>query len=94
MNQQFWDKLPKDLQEKVSQAMKEATEFERKSTAEDDAKIMADLKNMQLSQKTWDFWIKWCTKSWMEKSYGRYLSTILWCNWWRFNQKKQLIQNN
>ena len=39
MNQQFWDKLPKDLQEKVSQAMKEATEFERKSTAEDDAKL-------------------------------------------------------
>ncbi|RBQ29142.1 DctP family TRAP transporter solute-binding subunit [Aliarcobacter vitoriensis] len=44
MNQKFWDKLPKDLQEKVSQAMKEATEFERKATEEDDAKIMTELK--------------------------------------------------
>src|SRR5574344_2067978 len=51
MNQQFWDKLPKDLQEKVSQAMKEATEFERKATAEDDAKIMADLKKYAAESK-------------------------------------------
>ena len=51
MNQQFWDKLPKDVQEKVSQAMKEATEFERKATAEDDAKIMANLKKYAAESK-------------------------------------------
>ncbi len=40
MNEQFWNKLPKDLQEKVNQAMKEATELERKETAVEDKKIM------------------------------------------------------
>lgn len=43
MNEQFWNKLPKDLQDKVSQAMKEATELERKETSIEDEKIMADL---------------------------------------------------
>ena len=32
--------------------MKEATEFERKATAEDDAKIMADLKKYAAESKT------------------------------------------
>lgn len=44
MNQQFWDKLPKDLQEKVAIAMKEATELERKETAIEDQKIREALK--------------------------------------------------
>ncbi|QKF78393.1 DctP family TRAP transporter solute-binding subunit [Arcobacter defluvii] len=44
MNEQFWNKLPKDLQEKVSQAMKEATELERKESAVEDAKIMDELR--------------------------------------------------
>ena len=43
MNQQFWDKLPKDLQEKVSQAMKEATKFEREAATKDDEHIMSEL---------------------------------------------------
>ncbi len=43
MNEQFWNKLPKDLQDKVSQAMKEATELERKESAVEDARIMEEL---------------------------------------------------
>ena len=43
MNEQFWNKLPKDLQDKVSQAMKEATKFERDAAAKDDETIMAAL---------------------------------------------------
>ncbi len=43
MNESFWKKLPKDLQEKVSLAMKEATEFERKESAIEDEKIMEAL---------------------------------------------------
>ena len=44
MNEQFWNKLPKDLQEKVTQAMKEATALERKESLEEDEKIMAELR--------------------------------------------------
>ncbi|MBD3829702.1 MAG: TRAP transporter substrate-binding protein [Arcobacter sp.] len=43
MNSKFWDKLPKDLQANVAQAMKEATELERKESAVEDAKIMEEL---------------------------------------------------
>lgn len=43
MNEQFWNKLPKDLQANVSQAMKEATVLERKESALEDAKIMEEL---------------------------------------------------
>ncbi|QKF67974.1 TRAP transporter, substrate binding protein, DctP family [Arcobacter venerupis] len=43
MNEQFWNKLPKDLQANVSQAMKEATALERKESALEDAKIMEEL---------------------------------------------------
>ncbi|MFA6788132.1 MAG: DctP family TRAP transporter solute-binding subunit [Arcobacteraceae bacterium] len=43
MNTQFWNKLPKDLQEKVAQAMKEATKLEREETSIEDAKIMEEL---------------------------------------------------
>lgn len=51
MNQQFWDKLPKDLQEKVSQAMKEATELERKAAADEDIQFMEDLRKYSLDTK-------------------------------------------
>jgi C4-dicarboxylate-binding protein DctP len=44
MSEKFWNKLPKDLQEKVSQAMKEATEYERKESAVEDEKIMSELR--------------------------------------------------
>jgi len=44
MNQQFWNKLPKDLQDKVSQAMKESTELERRETSIEDEKIMDELR--------------------------------------------------
>ena len=43
MNEQFWNKLPKDLQANVAQAMKEATELERKESALEDAHIMTEL---------------------------------------------------
>lgn len=43
MNEQFWNKLPKDLQASVAKAMKEATELERKESAVEDDKIMAEL---------------------------------------------------
>jgi C4-dicarboxylate-binding protein DctP len=51
MNTQFWNKLPKDLQEKVSQAMKEATELERNESALEDAKIMEELTKYAQSSK-------------------------------------------
>lgn len=44
MNQQFFNKLPKDLQEHVKTAMKEATELERRETAIEDAKIIDALR--------------------------------------------------
>ena len=43
MNEQFWNKLPKDLQASVAKAMKEATALERKESAVEDDKIMAEL---------------------------------------------------
>ncbi|MDX4050684.1 DctP family TRAP transporter solute-binding subunit [Aliarcobacter skirrowii] len=51
MNQQFWDKLPKDLQEHVKTAMKEATELERRETAIEDAKIIAALNDYARDSK-------------------------------------------
>jgi len=44
MNKQFWDKLPKEFQADIEVAMKEATELERKETALEDEKFMADLR--------------------------------------------------
>lgn len=44
MNEQFWNKLPKNLQDNISQAMKEATVLEREESAIEDAKIMEELK--------------------------------------------------
>lgn len=51
MNEQFWNKLPKDLQPKVSQAMKEATALERKESATEDAEIMVELKKYAQASK-------------------------------------------
>lgn len=44
MSEKFWNKLPKDLQANVTQAMKEATAFERKESAVEDEKIMEALR--------------------------------------------------
>ena len=44
MSDRFWKKLPADLQANVSQAMKEATAFEREESAVEDAKIMESLR--------------------------------------------------
>ncbi|MBL3520503.1 DctP family TRAP transporter solute-binding subunit [Arcobacter lanthieri] len=81
MNQKFWDKLPKDLQEKVSQAMKEATEFERKATEEDDAKIMAELrkyaadsKKLEIYELTQDQVANW--RKVMETVYPKFYNVI------------------
>ena len=43
MNEQFWNKLPKDLQANVAQAMKEATKLEREESAKEDALMMESL---------------------------------------------------
>ena len=43
MNEQFWNKLPKDLQANVSQAMKEATKLEREESMKEDALMMESL---------------------------------------------------
>ena len=43
MNEQFWNKLPKDLQANVSQAMKEATKLEREESAKEDALMIESL---------------------------------------------------
>jgi C4-dicarboxylate-binding protein DctP len=51
MSKKFWDKLPADLQKLVSQAMKEATEYERKLAEEDDAQILAKLKAYEADSK-------------------------------------------
>ncbi len=51
MNRPFWDKLPKDLQDKINLAMKEATELERKETALEDEKYMAALKEYSKTTK-------------------------------------------
>ncbi len=51
MNEQFWNKLPADLQAKVSQAMKEATAFERKESSTEDEEIMVQLKKYASDSK-------------------------------------------
>ena len=43
MNEQFWNKLPKDLQANVTQAMKEATKLEREESMKEDALMMESL---------------------------------------------------
>ena len=81
MNQQFWDKLPKDLQEKVAIAMKEATELERKETAIEDAKIMealkkysADTKKLEIYKLTDEQVAKW--RKVMEAIYPQFYDVI------------------
>jgi C4-dicarboxylate-binding protein DctP len=47
MSERFWKKFPNDLKPKVIQAMKEATAFERKAAEEDDAKLLAELREYE-----------------------------------------------
>ena len=44
MNTKFWNSLPKDLQENITQAMKEATELERRESTIEDENIMEALR--------------------------------------------------
>lgn len=44
VSDKFWKSLPADLQAKVKQAMKEATEFERKESAEDEGRLLAKIE--------------------------------------------------
>ncbi|MCG3720304.1 C4-dicarboxylate ABC transporter, partial [Aliarcobacter butzleri] len=74
-------KLPKDLQEKVAIAMKEATELERKETAIEDAKIMealkkysADTKKLEIYQLTDEQVAKW--RKVMEAIYPQFYDVI------------------
>ncbi len=81
MNEQFWNKLPADLQAKVSQAMKEATIFERKESATEDEEIMVQLKKyakdskklqiITLSEKQKQLW-----KTSMESVYPQFYDVI------------------
>lgn len=47
MSERFWKKFPNDLKPMVIQAMKEATAFERKAAEEDDAKLLAELREYE-----------------------------------------------
>lgn len=49
MSESFWKKFPADLKPMVLQAMKEATEYERKVAAQDDDQILAKLKEYAAS---------------------------------------------
>lgn len=44
MNRNWWDKLPKEYQEHIKTAMKEATELERKEAAIEEEKFMQELE--------------------------------------------------
>jgi len=81
MNQKFWDSLPKDLQDKVAQAIKEATEYERKIVAEEDAKIMVALRKYAKESKRLTIYELTDAQvaSWrkvMEKVYPKFYSVI------------------
>lgn len=51
MSERFWEKFPNDLKPLVVQAMKEATEFERKLAAEDEAKLLAQMRDYEAKSK-------------------------------------------
>jgi len=81
MNQKFWDSLPKDLQDKVSQAMKEATQYERKIIKEEEIKIIEILKKYAKESKRLEIYelkpeqtAKW--REVMEKIYPKFYSVI------------------
>jgi len=81
MNQKFWDSLPKDLQDKVSQAMKEATDYQRKIVAEENERCLAALrkyakesKRLQIYELTPEQTAKW--RKVMEKVYPKFYSVI------------------
>jgi len=81
MSQKFWDSLPKNLQDKVAQAIKEATEYERKIVAEEDAKIMTALRKYAKESKKLTIYeltdaqvANW--RKVMEKVYPKFYSVI------------------
>jgi len=81
MNQKFWDSLPKNLQDKVAQAMKEATEYERKIIADEEIKIMIELrkyakesKRLEIYELTPEQTAKW--RKIMETIYPKFYSVI------------------
>jgi len=81
MNQKFWDSLSKDLQDKVAQAIKEATEYERKIIADEEIKIMIELrkyakesKRLEIYELTPEQTAKW--RKIMETIYPKFYSVI------------------
>jgi len=81
MSQKFWDSLPKNLQDKVAQAMKEATEYERKIIADEEIKIMIELrkyakesKRLEIYELTPEQTAKW--RKIMETIYPKFYSVI------------------
>jgi C4-dicarboxylate-binding protein DctP len=44
VNKSFWEKLPKDIRGELEAAMKEATEYNEKVAAEDEARALAGIK--------------------------------------------------
>ena len=51
VSEKFWKSLPEDLKANVNQAMKEATDFERAETAQEDAKIIEALQQYSADTK-------------------------------------------
>jgi C4-dicarboxylate-binding protein DctP len=51
MSKKFWDKFPADLKPLVTQAMKEATVYEREEAARDDEMILGLLKKYEANSK-------------------------------------------
>ena len=51
VSEKFWKSLPDDLKANVNQAMKEATDFERAETAQEDAKIIEALQQYSADTK-------------------------------------------
>jgi len=81
MNQKFWDSLSKNLQDKVAQAIKEATEYERKIIADEEIKIMIELrkyanesKRLEIYELTPEQTAKW--RKIMETIYPKFYSVI------------------
>jgi len=81
MSQKFWDSLPKNLQDKIAQAMKEATEYERKIIADEEIKIMIELrkyakesKRLEIYELTPEQTAKW--RKIMETIYPKFYSVI------------------
>ncbi|MDY0238544.1 MAG: DctP family TRAP transporter solute-binding subunit [Campylobacterales bacterium] len=51
MSERFWSKFPNDLKPLVLQAMSEATAYERDAAAEDEAQLLAQMKDYEAKAK-------------------------------------------